>query len=241
MRFHTTLLQTGPTATGMEVPDEVVEALGAGKRPPVRVTINGYTYRNTIAVMGGVYMVGVSAEHRAGAGIAGGDEIDVDIELDREPRVVDGPGRLRRGARPRSRGPAVLRRPVVQPQAVARAVDRRGEDGGDPPAPDREVGRDAPRGPGSLSWRTVRGTRGQPGSERADGRGRGGGLSRLAGRSARDRDHAHGRRRLDSQVTVAQDAPDPGDGGAPSSSSPTAAASSAIDSRTPGWATSAKP
>jgi hypothetical protein len=72
----------------MVVPDEVVEALAAGKRPPVRVTINGYTYRNTIAVMGGAYMVGVSAEHRAGAGIAGGDEIDVDIELDREPRVV---------------------------------------------------------------------------------------------------------------------------------------------------------
>ena len=91
MRFHATLLQTGPTATGMEVPDGIVEALGAGKRPPVRVTINGYTYRNTIAVMGGVYMVGVSAEHRAGAGIAGGDEIDVDIELDREPRLVSVP------------------------------------------------------------------------------------------------------------------------------------------------------
>jgi len=87
MRFHTTLLQTGPTATGMEVPDEVVEALGAGKRPPVLVTINGYTYRNTIAVMGGAYMVGVSAEHRAGAGISGGDEIAVDIE----PRVVTVP------------------------------------------------------------------------------------------------------------------------------------------------------
>jgi Bacteriocin-protection, YdeI or OmpD-Associated/Domain of unknown function (DUF1905) len=91
MRFHTTLLQTGPTATGMEVPDKIVEALGAGKRPPVRVTINGYTYRNTIAVMGGVSMVGVSAEHRAGAGISGGDEIDVEIELDREPRVVSLP------------------------------------------------------------------------------------------------------------------------------------------------------
>jgi hypothetical protein len=91
MRFRTTLLQAGKTATGIRVPDEVVEALGAGKRPPVRVTINGYTYRNTIAVMGGEYTVGVSAEHRAGAGVAGGDEIDVDIELDTAPREVSLP------------------------------------------------------------------------------------------------------------------------------------------------------
>ena len=96
LKFHTTLLQAGKTATGFQVPDEVVESLGAGKRPPVRVTINGYTYRNTIAVMGGVYMVGVSAEHRAGARIAGGDEIDVDIELDTAPRVIDVPEDLAR-------------------------------------------------------------------------------------------------------------------------------------------------
>jgi hypothetical protein len=91
MRFRTTLLQSGKTATGIRVPDEVVEALGAGKRPAVNVTINGYTYRNTIAVMGGEYMVGVSAEHRAGAGVAGGDTIDVDIELDTAPREVTVP------------------------------------------------------------------------------------------------------------------------------------------------------
>lgn len=83
----------GKTATGIEIPPEVVSALGT-KRPPVRVTINGYTYRNTIAVMGGKYMVGVSAEHRAGAGVAGGDTIDVDIELDDQPRVVEVPADL---------------------------------------------------------------------------------------------------------------------------------------------------
>ena len=91
MRFHTTILQSDKTATGIRVPDEVVEALGAGKRPPVSVTINGYTYRSTIAVMGGAFMVGVSAENRAGAGVAGGDEVDVDIEVDRAPRVVTVP------------------------------------------------------------------------------------------------------------------------------------------------------
>ena len=88
MRFHTTILQGGKTATGIRVPDEVVEALASGRRPAVTVTMNGYTYRSTIAVMGGEYMVGVSAEHRAGAGVAGGDEVDVDLELDTAPREV---------------------------------------------------------------------------------------------------------------------------------------------------------
>jgi hypothetical protein len=91
MRFRTTILQSGPTATGIRVPDEVVESLGAGRRPPVNVTINGVTYRNTIAVMGGVYMVGVSAENRAATGVKGGDEVDVEIELDTAPRVVELP------------------------------------------------------------------------------------------------------------------------------------------------------
>jgi hypothetical protein len=78
----------------MRVPDEIVLALGAGRRPPVRITINGYTYRNTIAVYGDEYMVGVSAEHRAGAGVQAGDELDVDIELDTAPREVSVPDDL---------------------------------------------------------------------------------------------------------------------------------------------------
>jgi hypothetical protein len=88
MRFRTTIIAEGKTATGFRVPDAIVDALGSGKRPPVTVTINGYTYRNTVAVFGGVSMIGVSAEHRAGAGVAGGDEVDVDIELDTAPRIV---------------------------------------------------------------------------------------------------------------------------------------------------------
>jgi hypothetical protein len=88
MRFRTTILQEGKTATGIRVPDEIIEALGSGKRPAVTVTINGFTYRSTVAVLGGAYMVGVSAENRAGAGVAGGDEVDVDIELDTAPREV---------------------------------------------------------------------------------------------------------------------------------------------------------
>jgi hypothetical protein len=94
VRFHTTILQSGKTATGIQVPDEVVEALGAGKRPAVRVTINGFTYRSTIAVMGGVYMVGVNAENRAAAGVTGGEDVDVVIELDTAPREVAVPAEL---------------------------------------------------------------------------------------------------------------------------------------------------
>jgi hypothetical protein len=91
MRFRALLEQGGKTATGMQVPPEVVASLGKSKKPPVRVTINGYTYRSTVAVMGGVFMLGVSAEVRQHAGVAGGDVVDVDIELDTEPRTVDVP------------------------------------------------------------------------------------------------------------------------------------------------------
>jgi hypothetical protein len=84
-------LRGGKTATGIRVPPEVVNGFGAGKRPPVRVTINGYTYRSSIAVMGEAFMVGVSAAVREHARVAGGDEVEVDIELDTAPREVSLP------------------------------------------------------------------------------------------------------------------------------------------------------
>lgn len=92
MKFTTTLRKTGGNTTGFEVPSELVEQLGAGKRPPVVVTLNGaYTYRNTAAPMGGSYWIGVSAEHRAKSGLAGGDDIEVEIALDTTPRTVEVP------------------------------------------------------------------------------------------------------------------------------------------------------
>jgi hypothetical protein len=94
MRFRTTIVQSGKTATGIEVPGEVMEALGSGRRPAVRVTINGYSYRSTVASLGGKSMVGLSAEHRAGAGVAGGDEVEVDLELDTASREVTVPADL---------------------------------------------------------------------------------------------------------------------------------------------------
>ncbi|GAA1592456.1 hypothetical protein GCM10009789_53170 [Kribbella sancticallisti] len=89
MRFTTVLL--GTTTTGIEVPPEVIEALGRGKKPPVVVTVNGYTYRNTVAVMGGRYLISLSAKNREAAGVAAGQEVEVDLELDTAPREVDVP------------------------------------------------------------------------------------------------------------------------------------------------------
>ncbi|MDB4866953.1 MAG: hypothetical protein JWR03_1286 [Cohnella sp.] len=88
MRFRAIIQLNGKTATGIRVPDEVVASLGPSKKPPVRITIGGHTYRSTVASMGGQFMIPVSAEHRISAGVAAGDEVDVDIELDTEPREV---------------------------------------------------------------------------------------------------------------------------------------------------------
>jgi len=91
MRFHGTVQLNGKTATGIEVPLEVVESLGPSKRPSVRVTINGHAYRSSVATMGGAFMLPVSAEQRAGAGVAAGVEVEVDLDLDTEPREVSVP------------------------------------------------------------------------------------------------------------------------------------------------------
>jgi hypothetical protein len=93
MRFETTMTLSGNN-TGIEVPPEVIEALGAGRKPPVQVTVNGYTYRSTVAVMGGRYMISFSSDKRAATGIQGGDPITVDLEVDTAPRTVEVPDDL---------------------------------------------------------------------------------------------------------------------------------------------------
>jgi len=94
MKFHGRVELNGKTATGIEVPAEVVTGLGAGKRPAVRATVNGFTYRTSVAPMGGRFLLPVSAQIRAGAGVAAGDEVDVDLEVDTEPRTVSVPADL---------------------------------------------------------------------------------------------------------------------------------------------------
>lgn len=91
MKFRSVIQLSGKTATGIQVPAEVVAALGSSKKPAVRVTINGYTYRSSVASMGGVFMLPISGEHRLGAGVNAGDEVEVDLELDTEAREVNLP------------------------------------------------------------------------------------------------------------------------------------------------------
>lgn len=93
MEFDTTMAQMGNN-TGIEVPQTVVDALGAGRKPAVIVTVNGYSYRSTIAVMGGKSLIAFSSDKRAATGITGGDPIHVELEVDHEPRTVAVPDDL---------------------------------------------------------------------------------------------------------------------------------------------------
>ena len=90
-KFTTTILTAGKTATGICIPDQIIESFNAGKKPPIKITLNGFAYRSRVAVMGGKYMVGVSADVRAASGVKGGDTLTIEIELDNEERKVELP------------------------------------------------------------------------------------------------------------------------------------------------------
>jgi hypothetical protein len=91
VKFSAELQSTGGTTAGFQVPTEVVEALGGGKRPKVKVVVNGFEYRTSIAPMGGSHWLGVSSERRAEAGVSAGEVLEVDVELDTAPRVIEPP------------------------------------------------------------------------------------------------------------------------------------------------------
>ncbi len=94
-KFKTTVLQAeGGNATGLPVPPEAVAALGTSKKPAVKVTIGKYTYRTTVATMGGQFMLSLSAANRSAAGVKAGDKVEVTMELDTEPRTVTVPDDL---------------------------------------------------------------------------------------------------------------------------------------------------
>lgn len=94
MKFRATVELDGKTATGIRVPDEVMAALGGGKRPAVTVSIGGHTYRSTVGSMGGVAKIPISADNRKKAGVEAGDEVDVEVEPDTAPREVAVPDDL---------------------------------------------------------------------------------------------------------------------------------------------------
>lgn len=106
MRFETTLFIVGNN-TGIDVPASVVDALGGGKRPLVRVTVNdGYSYRSAVAPMAGRYLIAFSADKRAATGLQGGETITVDLTLDTEPRTVEVPDDLAEALDAAGRRPA---------------------------------------------------------------------------------------------------------------------------------------
>lgn len=88
------LILSGKTSTGIKVPEEVVNALGKSRKPPVKVTLNGHTWRSSVAFMAGEFWLGVSAENRQAAGVKAGDQLEVDLELDTAPRQVEVPADL---------------------------------------------------------------------------------------------------------------------------------------------------
>ncbi|WP_018614773.1 YdeI/OmpD-associated family protein [Segetibacter koreensis] len=86
----------GKTATGFVIPENNITELGAGKKPQIHVNIKGHTYRTSIASMGGEFMLPVSAEVRTNAGVNAGEVIDLELELDTEPREVVIPDDLKK-------------------------------------------------------------------------------------------------------------------------------------------------
>ncbi len=93
-RFEARVEPHGKTATFFHVPPEVMEALGPKRRVAVRVTANGHTYRSTVAPMGGEFLLPLNRENRARAGVAAGDTVEIVLERDDAPRVVEVPDDL---------------------------------------------------------------------------------------------------------------------------------------------------
>lgn len=132
MKFRATIESSGKTAAGIHVPAEVVAALGPSRKPAVRATINGFTYRSSVAVLGGEFMLGIPPEFRAGAGVAAGDEVEVDLVLDTAPREVTLPPdfaeALRRDAAARRTFDGLSysnKRRLVEPITAAKAPETR--------------------------------------------------------------------------------------------------------------------
>lgn len=128
MTFRTVIELGGKTATGLRIPDEVVTGLGAGRRPAVVVRIGSYSYRSTVAVMDGAFMLPLSAEHRAAAGLSAGDEVEVELQLDTAPREVTVPDDFAAALDADPEARAHVRRHLLQQQAVPRGVDHRRKD-----------------------------------------------------------------------------------------------------------------
>jgi hypothetical protein len=132
LQFTTTIQKDDEKdATGIQVPEEAIAALGSGKKPKVKVGLRGYTYRSTVAVMGGEYWIPLAQEHRNAAGVRAGESVQVTLELDTEPRTVEVPDDLAaaleaRGVRQKFDGLAYsVRKEHVRQVTTAKAEETR--------------------------------------------------------------------------------------------------------------------
>ena len=125
MKFRATVELGGKTATGIEVPTDVVEELGSGNRPAVQVKIGGHTYRTTVGRMGGRFLIPLSAENRTAAGVAAGDDVSVDITLDTAPARSTCRRTSRRPWAPRAASSSRRCRSRIARSACARSRRRR--------------------------------------------------------------------------------------------------------------------
>ena len=94
MELRLVLESTGGHTAGFRIPDEVVDGLGAGRRPKVVATVGTHTWRSSIARMGDAFWLGMSAANREAAGVAAGDTLDLEVVLDDAPRSVEVPAEL---------------------------------------------------------------------------------------------------------------------------------------------------
>ena len=151
-RFETRVEPHGKTATFFHVPPEVMDALGPRKRVPVWVTVNGHSYRSTVAPMGGSFLLPLNRENRMRAGVAAGEMVEVVLERDDEPRVIDVPEDLAAALAGDDEGPRGLRPPLLQPPTRVRRVDH-GSQAGRDTSPTGSAGARAPEGREARSLR----------------------------------------------------------------------------------------
>jgi hypothetical protein len=90
--FRTTILAgKEKNVTGIELPADILAALGGGKRPRLKITLGDYSFVSSVGGMGGKAMISLSAAHRTAAGLTGGDRVEVRVELAPDPPAIDVP------------------------------------------------------------------------------------------------------------------------------------------------------
>jgi hypothetical protein len=93
LKFKAQLVSRGPNRawTYLQIPFSVPEIFGSKGQIPVRASINGFTFRNSLMPRGGVHILGVGKDVLASAAANPGDTVNVELALDDAPRTVSVP------------------------------------------------------------------------------------------------------------------------------------------------------